>query len=177
MNKIIEVLPPPNSPYNSGDEFQWGNFINTIGTNLPSDYKQFVINYGTGGIDSFLWILNPFVKDENINFLKKKKELSDAYLQSKLNFPMYFKHEVFPSNCGILPWGYTDNGDELYWLTVGEPDTWEIIVYTSRSSEYFSYPVSMSEFLYQVITKDLICGSFPDDFPKKVTEFISIDIE
>ena len=37
---------------------------------------------------------------------------------------------------GLLPWGYTDNCDELYWLTDGEPDGWKIVVHESRAPEY-----------------------------------------
>ncbi|ULL16525.1 SMI1/KNR4 family protein [Paenibacillus sp. H1-7] len=178
MKKLIDILPPPTTPFNCGDQLQWEYFINRLGTKVPSDYRQFINTYGTGGIDKFLWILNPFVKDENVNFLKRKEEICTAYLQSKLAFPQYFEHEVFPSTGGILPWGYTDNGDELYWLTFGNPDEWTIVVYTSRSSEYFHYPIIMTEFLYQIIMKEIVCDSFPDDFPfpNKKTEFFSFNV-
>jgi hypothetical protein len=177
MEKLIRIIPPPENPLNTGSNVDWENFITNLGTDLPSDYKKFIETYGTGGIDNFLWILTPFVSDENINFLKKQKELSDAYLQSKQNFPQYYKHDVFPQKGGLLPWAYTDNGDELYWLTDGEPFNWKIIVYESRSPENHTYSLTMTEFLYQILTRELVCDAFPDDFPSDEPQFISVNVE
>lgn len=121
-----------------------------IGTQLPSDYKHFIGMYGTGGIDDFLWFLTSFVKDENVNFLSKTKVICDSYTESKQNHPEYYKYEVFPNKNGLLPWGYTDNGDILYWLTEGEPEKWFVVVYDSRSENY-KYELTMTEFLSQII--------------------------
>ena len=177
MEKIIEILPPPEFPQKTGDKEQWRNFFDTLGTELPSDYVKFIETYGTGGIDNFLWILTPFVNDDNVNYFGRQKEMTDTYIQSKKSFPQYYKHDVYPSNGGLLPWGYTDNGDELYWLTNGEPDEWKIVVYESRSPENYIYSLTMVEFLYQIITKELVNNAFPDDFPSDETAFVSVDVE
>ncbi len=132
MDKLIKILPPPKFPQKTGDKEQWGEFFGILGTGLPTDYVKFIETYGTGGIDNFLWILTPFVNDENVNYLGRQKEMMNSYIQSKKSFPQYYKHNVYPSSGGILPWAYTDNGDELYWLTDGKPDEWKIVVYESR---------------------------------------------
>jgi len=177
LDKLIKILPPPEFPQKTGDKEQWGEFFGALGTELPTDYVKFIGIYGTGGIDNFLWILTPFVNDENVNYLGRQKEMKDSYIQSKKNFPQYYKHDVYPSSGGILPWAYTDNGDELYWLTDGKPDEWKIVVYESRSPENYTYSLTMVEFLYQIITKELICNAFPDDFPSNETTFVSVDVE
>lgn len=177
MEKLLEILSPPVSPHNIGNKQAWEDFINTLGTELPSDYKKFIETYGTGGIDNFIWILTPFVNDENVNFLKRKKDISEAYLQLKHDFPEYYKHNIFPVNGGLLPWAFTDNGDELYWLTEGEPDNWKIVVYETRSFENYMYSLTMTQFLYRILMKDLICDAFPDDFPSDETTFVSVNIE
>ena len=33
---------------------------------------------------------------------------------------------------------------------------------------------TLVEFLYQIITKELVCNAFPDDFPSDVTAFVSL---
>ncbi|MFS0901780.1 SMI1/KNR4 family protein [Priestia aryabhattai] len=167
MDKLIKVLPPPENPHGTGDETQWTTIFSLLGTDLPSDYIKFIKTYGTGSIDNFLWILTPFVNDEYVNFFLRKKEMSSAYSQSKLKFPQYYKHykhHVYPETGGILPWGYTENGDELYWLTEGSTDEWKVVVYESRSPENYIYSLSMTDFLYQIITKKLVCDAFLDDF-------------
>lgn len=102
------------------------------------DYKDFIGIYGTGGVDKFLWILTPFVQDENVNFFKRLKIINKAYLELRQRFPQYYKHKVFPEVGGLLPWAYTDNDDELYWLTIGKPNEWHIIVYETRSSIFMN---------------------------------------
>ncbi|OAB34382.1 SMI1/KNR4 family protein [Paenibacillus glacialis] len=172
MENLIRILNPPDKPDNTGDEKSWETFIKILGTELPSDYKKFIRTYGTGGIDNFIWILTPFDQDENINFLRRKEEISGAYMQSKQEFPKNFKHDVFPASGGILPWAFTDNGDELYWLTEGEPDQWKVVVYETRSSDYHIYSLTMTEFIYKVLTRELICDAFPEDFPSENPIFV-----
>lgn len=177
MNKLIKVLPPPKIPQNSRDKEQWRNVFNILGTELPSDYMKFIDTYGSGGIDNFLWVLSPFVENENINLIQIGKVIRDAYQVSKNSFPEYFTHNVYPSVGGLLPWALTDNGDELYWLTEGKPNEWKIVVYETRSSEYHIYSLSIVEFLYQTITKELVCEAFPEDFPSEKVSFISVNVE
>jgi hypothetical protein len=144
---------------------------------LPDEYKEFISTYGTGGIDNFIWILNPFVLDENFNLMERGKVIREAYLESKQNFPQDFIHDVYPDVGGLLPWAITDNGDEIYWRTDNNPNKWSIVIYGSRSSEYAEYNKSLVEFLYEILTKRLVCSIFPDDFPSEDPQFITIDIE
>ena len=65
---------------------------------------------------------------------------------------------------GLLPWGYTENGDEMFWKISEKIDDWEIIVYESRSSNFYSYKMQLVEFIYKLITKKIVCNAFPSDF-------------
>ena len=177
IESLKSILPPPTNPSKTGNSEGWSEVEKVLGSSLPKDYKTFISTYGTGGIDNFIWILTPFVSDENVNFFGRSEIIRDAYLESKQQFPQYYTHNVFPENGGILPWGYTDNGDELYWLTNQEPETWTIIVYESRSSVYHEYPMSMTEFLFRIVSKNLVSDAFPEDFPSENPEFISVVVE
>ena len=79
---------------------------------------------------------------------------------------------MFPSNGGLLPCAITDNGDEIYWLTSNIVDEWNIIVYESRSSDYYEYNMGLAEFLHKILAKEIECLAFPDDFPGEKCEFI-----
>lgn len=57
---------------------------------------KFIDTYGTGGIDNFLWVLSPFVENENVNLIQKGKVIRDAYQVSKNSFPEYFTHNIYP---------------------------------------------------------------------------------
>ena len=65
--------------------------------------------------------------------------MTDAYHHSKKSFSQYYKYDSYPASGGLLPWAYTENGDELYWLTNGHPDEWGIVVYESRSHDNYTY--------------------------------------
>ncbi|HEU4962862.1 MAG TPA: SMI1/KNR4 family protein [Bacilli bacterium] len=148
-----------------------------LGTSLPPDYKEFIDMYGTGSINEFLWVLNPFEKNEYLNLVLQNKVALDAYSVSKSQFPEDFPHNVFPESNGLLLWGGTDNGDELFWLTKGAPDVWSLVIYETRSCEYSEYDCTMSQFLYDILSGTLTCEILPDDFSDIDPTFTSIKIE
>lgn len=167
LDQLKMVLTPPDNPQNTGDGIGWSELEKALGVTLPEDYKAFISTYGTGEIDEFIWILTPFESDENVNFLARAKAMREAYLESKQQFPTYYHHDFYPATGGILPWGYTDNGDELYWKTNGDPGMWTMIIYESRSSDYHEYPMSLTTFLYEIMSGNLVCDAFPEDFPSE----------
>lgn len=167
MNNYFELLKDilaiPKNIYNINNYKEWSKFEEKLGIVLPNDYKYFITTYGTVSINNFIWFLTPFSKDENINYLKKMNIMLQSYSISKKIFPEYFIHNIYPEKDGILPWGYTENGDELYWKT-SEKDNWEIVIYESRSSNFCIYKMEFTEFIYKLITKEIVCEAFPDDF-------------
>lgn len=176
IEKLKGILFPPDPPFKTGDEEGWNQVESQLGTTLPIDYKEIISTYGTGGIDEFLWFLTPFVDDENVNFFKKMKVINDAYIVLRDQFPHHLKHNVFPEENGLLPWAYTDNGDVLYWLTKGSPDEWSIVIYGS-SDDYYEYPNSISEFLYDMLSRKIVCDIFPDDFPDENPKYYAIEVD
>lgn len=177
LKEVKKVLLMPNQPLHTGNADKWHEFESSLGIILPEDYKEFIMTYGTGGIDNFIWILTPFEHDENINFMAKMNVMLSSYEESKGKFPQYYKHDVFPKSEGLLPWAYSENGDEIYWLTSSNPNKWSIVVYETRSPQYHHYEMSMTEFLYKILTKELKCDAFPEDFPSEKPEFIAVNIE
>lgn len=174
---LKQVLLKADVPYNCGTEEQWNIFQDEVGIEFPSDYKEIINYYGTGGIDNFLWFLTPFETDKNVNYSFKMSVMLDAYAESKRKFPEYFSYNIFPEENGLLPWGYTDNGDELYWKTASDTDDWEIVVYESRSPEAYHYKMGLAEFLYKLICKEIECYAFPDDLSlKKGMKYFAVKV-
>lgn len=173
--KLLEiVLVKPDIVYKTGSKEMWSSFEKDTKIILPDDYKEFIQRYGTGGIGDFLWILTPFESDDNVNYIKRMNEMIFAYQVSKSKMPEYFKHNIFPEEDGLLPWGFTDNGDELYWKTSSTFSDWEIVIYESASPEYYHYKMSLTEFLYKIITKQVVCDIFPEDLFGEQVEYIAV---
>lgn len=170
------ILPVPQNVYNIGNEKKWNNFEKNTGIIFPKDYKELIGTYGTGGIGKFIWFLTPFEEDANVNFLKRMNVMLEAYRISKSHLPDYFIHNIYPEKEGLLPWGYTDNGDELYWKTNSSPEKWTIVIYESASPDYHEYKMQLLEFLYKTITGELICDVFPKEIFEEV-EYITVDVK
>ncbi len=158
---IKKLLPFPKEEKKITNE-QWYSVEKKIGFIFPSDYKSFINMYGEGGINSFLWIFSPFSENENLNLLYRAKEFKVSYETMKKEFPNDFQFNFFDGEKGILPWGITDNGDELYWNVSKENIT--LVIYESRYGDYREYPMKVTEFLYNLLSKSLSCDLLPDDF-------------
>ena len=88
--------------------------------------------------------------------------MKNAYDYMKNEDSEQFFLNFYEGEYGIFPWAVTDNGDELYWNV--KEDGIEIIIYASRYSDIEVFNMSTTEFLYKLLSKDLICSIFPDDF-------------
>lgn len=176
FNLLKKVIKKPDKIYNPGNEELWLQFQNKNGIIFPNDYKDMINYYGTGGINNFLWFLTPFAKDENVNYMYRSKQMLEAYKESKISFPDDFPYNIFPEKDGLLPWGYTDNGDELYWQTSKNIEEWKIVVYESRSTICYSYHMGLAEFLYKLLSKQIVCDIFPDDLFDAGIEYFAISL-
>ena len=169
-NKITKILQIPKHTYNNGDDQKWEQYQNECNYGFPPDYKYLLNLYGTGGINNFLWILTPFEGNEEINILKRAKTMRVSLNYMKTMFPGKYNYSIFPDEGGLLPWGYTDNGDELYYKDGS------IVVFGSRYSDFYEYRMGVVEFIYKLLMREIICDAFPDDFIIGTPEYNSIKL-
>ena len=74
-----------------------------------------------------------------------------------------FPYPLYPENGGVLPWGGTDNGDQLYWVTNGTPNEWTVLINEVRSSNFQEFDYSMTGFICAWIKGDIECELIPYD--------------
>ena len=91
MQKISKILEPGAKVFNTGNETGWKQLQLDMNIVLPTDYKEYIKIYGTGCIDDFLWVLNPFCMNENINFIQKGESIIDAYKTLRKSHPYIVK--------------------------------------------------------------------------------------
>lgn len=58
ISYLTKILPAPVSPKDTGSNKVWKKIDDKI--DFPSDYVEFINNYGTGRISEFIAIFNPF---------------------------------------------------------------------------------------------------------------------
>lgn len=178
IEQFKKLFKVPMKIYSQGNEDEWTKFESSYGIKFPKDYKMIINEYGTGSINNFLWILNPFDSDENINYSEKAKVMLDTYLEVKEIFPEDYEYSVYPEKEGLLPWGFTDNGDELYWQTNEQLDSWRIVIYESASSVSYTYDMCLTEFLYKLFRREIECPAFPTSLFEEEASFVAVpDIE
>ena len=161
LKKLKSILRVPQTVYSTGDSFSWARTEKEHGISFPAEYKEFISTYGTGSIDDFIWILTPFENESSINIFSRAEIMRDSYNYLKKSSPDDFKYSIYPDEKGLLVWGYTDNGDELYFNLESE----SVIIMPSRcrDSDVLEYKMGMIEFFCKLFTNEIECCVFPDD--------------
>lgn len=65
INNLISLISPPSQ--RTFDNSVWTTFESEGNLRLPNDFKEFISIYGGGAVDNFVWVLDPFSKNPNLN--------------------------------------------------------------------------------------------------------------
>ena len=125
IDALLAIMPPPPTPLGAIGE--WEKVEEKIGSELPADYKDFVRLYGSGRINNFIWVFSPFSERINLNLFEQVERQLSA-LRAVIAEGEKCPYELFPASGGLLPFGLTDNGDVLHWLTLGSANNWVVVV-------------------------------------------------
>jgi SMI1-KNR4 cell-wall len=177
IERLLAILTPPPAPAETPPREGWHEVESRIGTALPGDYKAFVERYGTGSIDSFLWIFNPFSRNEHVNLIAQVQTQLDALRALRDEFGEDLPYSLYPDDGGLLPFAATDNGDVLHWKTEGTPDEWTVVVNDSRAPEYEEFRSGLTDFLSNLLTRAEACRIFPSGFPQENVTFKPVSPE
>jgi hypothetical protein len=172
IKTLTDLMSPPTKPSDPPTPEGWDEVEAALGFKLPGDYKQFVSTFGTGAVDGFLWVLNPFSRNPHLNLIEDARSTLSAEREFAEEAGPRIPYPLYPDANGLFPWGGTDNGDVLYWLRTGDPTAWSVVVRESRGPDWCEYKMSTTEFLACVLTRDIICDIFPDDFPSDAPRFV-----
>ena len=162
MNRLKQVQPPPLDPIdNQGD---WEN-VSDLGDGLvgfPTDYKKLIERYGTFGFGDFIWVLNPFAKNPNIELANQMRVQRDALATLARDYGESIPHPIG----SLVPWFITDNGDVGYWIATGDCETWRTVVNAAREPQWFDAHGTSVRFLCDVMSRTITVPFFPEDFPQ-----------
>lgn len=171
IEALAQLIPPPPFPKENGAHQSWVPVESKLGLRLPSDYKQFIAVYGSGSIAGFISLFNPFTNNRYIRLLDQIEDRTEAAKAMKPLFSVQFPFDLYPQTRGLLPFAATGNGDCLYWLTEGDPDSWSVIVVDSREPEWERFNMNTTTFLAEIISKKRLCSIFPRSFPPSNATF------
>lgn len=160
IENLTKVVPPPAAPL---DVFPgpWSAIEAELGVALPADYKDFARLYGSGSFMEFVWIWVPRSSDHGAGFVRRVREACHGFRS------MAMQHPIWPSPGGLLPLGWTDNNDHLFWLPQAEPESWRVLVWDRGAQEGLdieAFDCDLTDFLAGLATGDITPTAFPDDF-------------
>jgi hypothetical protein len=167
LERLRQVLPPPAEPVEPGRPDGWAAVEALLDTRLPADFRAFTELYGSGTVDDFLYLFNPFAKGQDGNLLAEKDRVLASYRQTRARFPERLPLPAFPDAGGVLPLGRTDNGDELYWVTEGDPDAWLVAVLESRAALLEVHRMPITGFLTALAANQLASSVLPEDLLRR----------
>jgi hypothetical protein len=179
IERLCVVAPPPEHPKGPGNELEWRRLEMEIGLVYPSDFKELIFKYGSGRFKNFFAVVNPFhFASPDISYKAFVRFRLDGLRKAKHS---YFKnavpYPVYPDEGGLFPWGYTDNGGSICWLTKGQPSRWPTICLDrGYSKEFDEFEMSIVEFIEKWLTDQILTPTLtpPDFYPLRQPVFSSL---
>jgi len=173
IDSFESILAPPKSLAAQTPSAElWLAIEERLGIALPADYKAFILRFGTGCIDEFLWVYSPFTSNENLNLLTRAAQVREGFQTLRMSPFDEVPYPLFPEHGGLLSWGATANGDFLFWRTQGAPDRWSIVVAEARAPLYQEFALQTTDFLSGLLQRKVVCSIFPSDFPSGEPRFV-----
>jgi hypothetical protein len=163
LEQLRRLLPPPAEPLEAAPPDGWAEVEAALGIGLPDDFKAFTELYGSGKVDDFLYLFNPFAEGQDGNLLFEKDRVLAAYAETRAKFPARLPLPPFPEQGGVLPLGRTDNGDELYWVTGGDPGGWPVALLESRAARQELHRMPVTGLLLALAAGELVTAILPDE--------------
>lgn len=176
LDELLKVLRAPIHPVETRGPREWVEIEAKLGTGLPEDYKVFMDLFGTGTINEFLVIFNPFSSNRFVNLIDRAFLDFEGLAESRTRWPELFVYDRFPSPAGLLPAGTTHNGEMIYWKTLGHPNEWPLVIFEGRGPKCASYSLRLTEFLGRLLDHSLQCEVLPPDFPTWPVVFAPITL-
>jgi hypothetical protein len=137
-----------------------------LGVPLPWDYTLLISHYGVGSFLDFVGPLVPMCNNPYLDLMIVGRVRCEQFRMDKLRGLRLPKYPVWPEADGMVLWGVTDNGDELYYSRDSEFNvTKTVISYAPRPGEWCAHNVTILGYLSGLIDRSIVVDIFPDDLP------------
>ena len=157
---LVGLVPPPEEPDPAGGGAP-GSVV------LSEDYLHFLSVYGVGTFDMFLHVMAPERSDGRASVRGRTASFWSVLARMSEFVPeaMAPLSDMLHAAASVAVWGSTDNGDLCLWVVPADDADGFVLVIGSRFEDWYEYGVGITEFLYRILTGDIRCPAFPEDFP------------
>ena len=168
---LIGLVPPPEEPEPAG-----GSLPESVV--LPEDYLHFLSVYGVGTFDMFLHVMAPERSDGRANVREQTASFWSVLARMSEFVPeaMAPLSDMLHAAASVAVWGSTDNGDLCLWVVPADGKDGFVLIIGSRFEDWYEYGVGITEFLHRILTGDIRCPAFPEDFPTTGVQMVFGDV-
>lgn len=168
LESLIRMCPP--GP-RAGDPVDWAALEESLGFELPGDYKELTAAYPPGLFGDFLSVICPVYPVPTVD-LRAQIEAAQLTLRILLRAG----HELPCDRSLLVPVCTTENGNRVFWMRdpLTEPDRWPLVVNEPRGPEWSRFDGGIVEFLVGVLSGTTRIDVFPEDYPWDKPTFESI---
>lgn len=162
FERLKQLAPPTRRTANTDVSSSLRTDSPTHRVMWPESFPDLLAAYGCGWFDGFLCILSPVARNPLLNLFDvlENRTQSLAGCQA-LGLPVPFP--IFPKPDGLIPWGYSNNGDTLYWRTLSPEECHTVV--QSPDLEWIEFNLPPIDFLCDLLDAKITIPFFPDDFP------------
>lgn len=135
----------------------WAQVEQRLGFTVPDDYRAWAAVYPQIIVDGFLTVFHPAAPPPNL--FTAGEDLLDFDRMLREADPDDIPYPLHPEPGGLYPWGTTIDSHRLHWypprgciVVIGRAGNWE-------------WSGTMTTFLTGILTRQLICPLFPENFP------------
>ncbi|MEU0937027.1 SMI1/KNR4 family protein [Embleya sp. NPDC005971] len=150
--ELSRILSEPQ--LNHDVDFDWRDFENEFGVDLPLDYKKFISAYGPCVISDTLTLFHPRAPeaDDSLSLRRKIRTTSSMYERTE---PSLVPYRIFPAAGGIFPIGHTPFGNQVFLRSRAHMKIggWSVLV--DWDSTWIDYQMGFEEFLSGALTGDV----------------------
>lgn len=167
LQDLMLIAPPPQMRSQVGDDAEWSHLEGELQFQFPRDYKELIHTYGAGQFADFFGAVNPFCMSSNgPTYREWVGQRLQGIENAKRNYPHHsISFPAYPEQGGLFPWGYTDNGETLWWLMRGSNHNWPVVCTgVGCTNDYDLFDVCTSEFIAGWLTHRTVPSFTPSDF-------------
>jgi len=175
IERLVNALPHGGSP---GESVDWDVVGQTWGGSFPEDFRAFMEVYGRGTIDNVLAIATPLDGSPTPGVLRCRDLTPTRPTECRVGGNVV-TYPAWPAPGGLVGWGTTGGGLDLYWRTEGtDPGLWPVVVRNHRGGAATEHRMGVAEFLVRMLgDRPQRPADIPDILGSPHSRFIQADEE
>ncbi|TAJ68635.1 MAG: hypothetical protein EPO51_27565 [Phenylobacterium sp.] len=159
IEALTEIVPPPAEPFRPFVG-PWEPLEAYLGTELPQDYKDFSRLYGSGLFMDFVIVYVPSIENSRLTLEPQVREAPMMFSPEE-----HLPYPFWPHVGGLIRFGCSDFGDQLYWLPEGAPDDWKVVMWQRHGpydQPFEEFDCGMAEFLGGLAKGTIVPGAYKE---------------